>query len=77
MIHQCGRRRAERLLDCEEAESSRFPSPHDADAAVRYVAQSPVVGAPDEDTQELLKRQEEYARKLERDQAERAKLYGA
>jgi hypothetical protein len=54
----------------------RFPTLLSADEAVRYAARYPVVGAPEEDSAALLKRQEEYARKLEREQAERAKLYG-
>jgi hypothetical protein len=54
----------------------RYPTLHQADTAVLYSAAYPVVGAPDEDSAALLKRQEEYARQLELKQAERSKLYG-
>lgn len=53
----------------------RYGSLEDADAAVLFTVPSPIVAAPEEGGQSMLARQEEYARQLEREQAERAKSY--
>jgi hypothetical protein len=54
----------------------RFESLEDADRAVLYDVPRPVVGRPDEDLAHLHQRQEEQARAIEQQRAERARLYG-
>jgi hypothetical protein len=54
----------------------RYPTLQDADAAVLYDNAAPVVGAPLETIEQLHKREEQHALELERQQDERAKMYG-
>lgn len=54
----------------------RYPSLQDADSAVLYENSAPVVGMPLETNEQLHKRQEQHALKLQLRQAERAKQYG-
>jgi hypothetical protein len=54
----------------------RFGSLREADASVLFQVPRPVVGAPEEEVASMRARQEEHAQRLEREQMERAKLYG-
>ena len=54
----------------------RFESLEDADRSVLYDVPRPIVGKPNEDLAHLHRRQEEQARAIEREQAERARHYG-
>jgi hypothetical protein len=54
----------------------RYWNLDDADHAVLYTVADPVVGRPNEEMKALRRREEEHARELERQQADRANLYG-
>jgi hypothetical protein len=54
----------------------RYRSLEEADHVVLYERASPVVATPGEELGALYKRQEQQARQLERDKADRVKLYG-
>jgi hypothetical protein len=54
----------------------RYRSLDDADRAVLYTVPTPTVGARDEELLAMRARQEEQARRIESQKAERAKQYG-
>ncbi len=55
--------------------TGRYPTLQDADAAVRYRAVDSVIIRPGESLESVRKREEDHARELARQQAERTNLY--